>query len=313
MLNTNPIPVTLEDIQQAAERIQTVVKHTPLLEANRLSEALGYRVSLKLENLQRTGAFKLRGAYNKIATLTPQQKQFGLVAASSGNHAQGVAYAARAFGLDSKTRIFVPNTTPHTKIENTRRHGQVEIVMVEGVFDDAKQEAQAEANRTGATFIEPYNDWDIIAGQGTIGLEILHDAPDTDVIIAPVGGGGLLSGIALAAHSLKPDLKLYGIGAAYAYGSGTTIADGIRVKQVGDKPSLIFEQHIEQIIKVAEDKIEKAVQLLLHETHLVVEGAGAAGLAALQTGVLTFAPETHIVIVLSGGNIDLRQWNNLVE
>jgi threonine dehydratase len=323
MVITDYPPVTADDIHTAAERIAGITHRTPLLHSDYLSNRYNADVSFKLENLQRTGAFKLRGAYNKIASLNNNERAHGLIAASSGNHAQGVAYAARSFGLDDRTRIYMPESTPQTKVDSTRRYGNVEVVFVDGTYDDAARAAHHEADTTGATYIEPYNDPDIIAGQGTIGLEIMHDAPQTDVIIVPVGGGGLISGIALAAHDVNPDVQLFGIQADYAQSGGYTIADGIRVKQPGDLPCSLIQEHVQALLRVDETDIAEAVRLLAQHIKLVVEGSGAIGLAALETGVLSLDDiastipasdeRLQVVIVLSGGNIDLKRWQAIVS
>lgn len=303
---------TLADIYTAHERIHGVARHTPLLYSEALSQQTGYHISLKLENVQTTGAFKLRGAYNKIASLSAEQRACGLIAASSGNHAQGVAYAASSFGLDAATTIFMPESTPRTKIERTQRYGRVRVQLVAGTFDDARAEAHALAAQTGASFIEPYNDLDVIAGQGTVGLEIMQDAPETEAIVVPVGGGGLISGIALAARGLNPAVQVVGVGAIYRYTSGRTIADGIRVKQPGTLTQPIMDAYVQQVVRVDESRIEQAVYDLLQNVHLVVEGAGAVGLAALTTGTLTFAPGTRVVLVLSGGNMDAQHMSDVL-
>lgn len=313
MLSDTPrIAVTLNDIYDAAERIAKVTVRTPLVRSDYFSRRYGYNIAFKCENLQHTGAFKLRGAYNKIAMLPEDERKRGLIAASSGNHAQGVAYAAHAFGIDHKTRIFVPESTPQMKIDNTRRFGDVQIELVQGTFDDANRLAHQEAQNTGATFIEPYDDWQIIAGQGTIGLEIMQDAPETNIIIVPVGGGGLISGISLAAHALSNHVRLYGVRANFASPSGQTVADGIRVKHPGQRPSPTIETYVESIVYVDEPPIERAMIDLLQHRKILVEGAGAIGLAALATHTLAFAPDTNIVIVLSGGNVDMKRIAHLL-
>jgi threonine dehydratase len=304
--------LTLDDFYTAHERIRGVALRTPLIYADALSRRHDLHILLKLENLQTTGAFKLRGAYNKIAGLSAGQRANGLVAASSGNHAQGVAYAASVFGLDQRTTIFMPESTPQTKIERTQRFGGVQVQLVEGTFDDARAQAHDLAASSGATFIEPYNDLDIIAGQGTIGLEIMQAAPDTAAIITPVGGGGLISGIALAAQGLKPDVQVYGVGANYRYSSGATVADGIRVKRPGTLTQPIIDAHVRQLVRVDEANIEKAVSDLMQAAHVVAEGAGAVALAALNTGLLRFAPGTRVVLVLSGGNIDAERMRQVL-
>ncbi len=308
--NTYP-PIAPDDIFLAAERLEGVVYRTPLLKSEFLSKLYDLNVTFKLENTQKTGSFKLRGAYNTIASLSRAEQERGLIAASSGNHAQGVAYAAQMFGLQARTTIYMPANAPETKRENTLRYG-VKIELVEGTYDDAARAAHAAAEATGATYIEPYNDPRIIAGQGTIGLEIMQDAPQTDVILVPVGGGGLIAGIALAAHTLRPRVRVIGVQANYARPSGPTIADGIRVARPGDLPMQIIERYVERLARVDETAISGAVLALANYTRLLVEGSGAAGLAAIMTGAVTFEPGTNVVIVLSGGNIDLTQLGTLV-
>lgn len=312
MVAIHTAPITAADIHDARQRIAGVVRHTPLLPADALSERFGLNISLKLENLQRTGAFKLRGAYNKIACLSEEERARGLIAASSGNHAQGVAYAAQAFGLDRHTKIYMPQTTPQTKIDRTLRFGAVEVVLVDGAYDDASRIAHEDAYISGATFIEPYNDWEIIAGQGTIGLEIIQDAPQTDVIVVPVGGGGLLGGIALAAKSLQPHVQLYGVQCSYDHAVGATLADGIRVKHPGEKPLMLIHEHVQRLVHVHESMLADALKRLAQEDHIIAEGAAAVGLAALAAHLLQFPRGTNVVIVLSGGNIDLARWGHIL-
>lgn len=311
ILERTPLPISADDVYLAAETLEHVIYRTPLMRSEFLSKLYDINLSLKLENTQKTGAFKLRGAYNTIASLSRAERLQGLIAASSGNHAQGVAYAAQMFGLADRTTIYMPSSSPIVKIESTRRYG-VNIELVEGTYDTAAAKAHEEADKTGATYIEPYNDWRIIAGQGTIGLEIMQDAPQTDVIISPVGGGGLIAGIALAAHTMQPRVRVIGVQAHYAQPTGYTIADGIRVAVPGDKPMQIIERYVEQLIKVDEHTISGAVLAMVQYTRLLVEGSGAVGLAAIMSGALQFAPGTNVVLVLSGGNIDLTRLGNLV-
>lgn len=305
------LPITADDLYLAAELIAPVVYRTPIIKSDFFSRLYDLNLSFKLENTQKTGAFKLRGAYNTIASLTRSERARGLIAASSGNHAQGVAYAAQSFGIADQTTIFMPATTPTTKMENTRRFG-VGVELVDGTYDQCATVAHALAEQTGATYIEPYDDWRIIAGQGTIGLEILQDAPDTDVILSPVGGGGLIAGIALGAHALSPRVRVIGVQASYAQPTGYTIADGIRVAQPGNKPMQVIRQHVEYLVRVDETIIAGAVLAMAQYTRLLVEGSGAVGLAALMSGQISFAPATNVVIVLSGGNIDLARLGHLV-
>lgn len=310
VLETRTLPISAQDIHHAHHTLRRIVYHTPLLPSERLSQLLGVNIYLKTENLQKTGSFKLRGAYNTVASLKPTERERGLITASSGNHAQGVAYSARAFGIHQHTTIYMPQSTPQTKIDSTRRF-EVNVELVDGTYDRCSEMAHAAAEQTGATYIEPYNDWRIIAGQGTIGLEVLQDMPEADAILVPVGGGGLISGVALAAHSLSPRARVYGIHATYAKPSGYTIADGIRVKHPGDKPLKIIPNEVEQVVSVDEDTIAEAVLLLAQATRLLVEGAGAVGLAALLANVLKFPPNTNVVLVLSGGNIDISRLQHL--
>jgi threonine dehydratase len=306
------LPLTADDVVLAQETLEGVVYRTPLVKSEFLSKLYGCHISFKLENVQKTGSFKIRGAYNTIASLNKWERQRGLIAASSGNHAQGVAYSAQLFGIAEHTTIFMPQSTPQTKIDNTRRYG-VNIELIDGAFDVCAEIAHQRADETGATYIEPYNDWRIIAGQGTIGLEIMQDAPDTDVILCPVGGGGLIAGISLATHSIKPSVRVIGIQAQYAQPSGYTIADGIRVKHPGEKPLQVIREHVEQLVKVDETAIGGAVLAMAQYVRLLVEGSGAVGLAALMTHTVAFAPDTQVVIVVSGGNMDLMRLQNLVS
>lgn len=306
------LPITADDIILAAELIAPVIYRTPIVQSDFFSTLYGINVAFKLENMQKTGAFKLRGAYNTIASLTRTERNHGLIAASSGNHAQGVAYAAEAFGIADNTTIYMPASTPHTKMDNTRRYG-VHIELVDGTYDTCADIAHAVAQQTGATYIEPYNDWRIIAGQGTIGLEIMQDAPDTQVIIVPVGGGGLIAGVALGAHAINQKVRIIGVQAQYAQPNGYTIADGIRVAQPGDKALQVIQKHVEQLVRVDEQAAEGAVLALAQYMRVLVEGSGAVGLAALMRGLLTFPIETNVVIVLSGGNMDLTRLAHLVS
>ena len=313
IMEADTVCATLEDVHKAADRLKGIVYHTPLLRSLAFSERYGYKVSFKLENMQKTGAFKLRGAYNKIASLSPAERAHGLIAASSGNHAQGVAYAARAFDLDENTRIFIPSSTPAMKIEKTRRYGSVNIVMVDGNYDMASEIAHAEASESGATYIEPYDDWAIIAGQGTIGLEIMQDAPQTQAIVCPIGGGGLIAGIALAARAISPALRISAVGASYAQQSGYTIADGIRVKRPGQRSQLVMDEHIDTLVRVNESQITEAIRLVKQLSGLSIEGSAAVGIAALEAGLLHYEPNTELVVVISGGNIDPQRFQEIMQ
>ena len=302
--------VGLEDIQRARTVIDGVVTPTPVLSAGAISRWTGTRVLLKAENLQRTGAFKLRGAVNRMSTLTAEERARGVVAASAGNHAQGVALAATALGVSS--RVYMPVDAPLAKQVATADYG-AEVVLAGETFDESYAAARADAD--GRVLVPPFDDEAIIAGQGTIGLELLEQAPGADTIVVPLGGGGLLSGIAVAVKALRPDIRVIGVQAAgcaawspsLAAGRpvvierGTTIADGIAVQRPGDITFPLVQQFVDEIVEVTEDEICRAVVVLLERGKLMVEGAGAAGLAAMLAGKIT---AREAVCVLSGGNLD---------
>jgi threonine dehydratase len=262
-------------------------------------------VSLKCENLQRTGSFKLRGAANRIATLSPAERDAGVVAASAGNHGQAVSWAARRAGVQAT--VFMPQDSPMAKIDATRNYG-ARVELSGAAIEDALAAAQALAAETGATLIPPFEDERIIAGQGTIGLELAEQVPEAETVVVPVGGGGLAAGLALALHAVRPGIRVVGVqAAACAPLAGErehafTIADGIAVKQPGELTSAILGEHLEQIVTVTEDEISAAILLLLERAKLVVEGAGAVGLAAVLAGKVP--GNGPAAIVLSGGNID---------
>ena len=286
----------LREIQEARARLEGIARVTPVYGTETLSKLIGREVALKAENLQRTGSFKIRGAVNKIATLTESEKRSGVIAASAGNHGQAVAWAAREAGV--KATVFVPQDAPMAKVEPTKNYGgQVELVGA--TFEDALAAALRRAEETAATFVHPYEDERVIAGQGTIGLELAEQVPQAGTVVIPVGGGGLSSGIGLALRSVRPDVRIVGVQAGL---TGPTIADGIAVKQVGVKTSAILEDVLDDLISVGDDEICRAIVLLLERTKLVVEGAGAVGVAALLTGKA--GGEGPAVAILSGGNID---------
>jgi threonine dehydratase len=286
----------LKEIQEARARLEGHARMTTVYGSETLSKIIGREVSLKAENLQRTGSFKIRGAVNKIATLTEAEKRAGVVAASAGNHGQAVAWAAREAGV--RATVFVPQDAPMAKVEPAKNYGgQVELVGA--TFEDALTAALKHAEETGATFVHPYEDERVIAGQGTIGLELAEQVPQAGTVVIPVGGGGLSSGIGLALRSVRPDMRIVGVQAGL---TGPTIADGIAVKQVGVKTGAILEDVLDDLISVGDDEICRAIVLLLERTKLVVEGAGAVGVAALLTGKA--GGEGPAVAILSGGNID---------
>ncbi len=302
--------VGLEDIKRARTVIDGVVTPTPVLSAGAISRWTGTRVLLKAENLQRTGAFKLRGATNRMSTLSDEERARGVVAASAGNHAQGVALAATALGVSS--RVYMPVDAPLAKQVATADYG-AEVVLAGETFEESF--AAARADPEGRVLVPPFDDEAIIAGQGTIGLELLEQVPEADVIVVPLGGGGLLSGIAIVIKALRPDIRVIGVqasgcaawGPSLAAGRpveierGTTIADGIAVQRPGDITFPLIQQFVDEVVEVTEDEICRAVVVLLERSKLMVEGAGAAGLAAVLAGKIT---GRQAVCVLSGGNLD---------
>ncbi len=316
--------VTIEDIRAAAEQLEGKVTRTPTLRSGVLSELCGADIVLKLENLQLTGSFKPRGAYIKLNGLTDKEKKAGVVAASAGNHAQGVAYHAR--NLKIPAAIYMPEGTPFTKVARTEALG-AKIVLTGAGLAEAREAALRQCDDKGQMFVHPYDDEQIIAGQGTVGLELLEDAPDLDVLIVPVGGGGLLAGSAVAAKALKPELEIIGVEAelypsmsqalnmdeaggppAPPSGSGgnkATLAEGIAVKDPGELTKPLIAERVSDIILVGEAALETAVQTFLEVQRLVTEGAGAASLAAVMENKDRFKGKT-VGLVVSGGNIDSR-------
>ncbi len=302
--------VGLEDIKRARTVIDGVVTLTPVLSAGAISRWTGTRVLLKAENLQRTGAFKLRGATNRMSTLSDEERARGVVAASAGNHAQGVALAATALGVSS--RVYMPVDAPLAKQVATADYG-AEVVLAGETFEESF--AAARADPEGRVLVPPFDDEAIIAGQGTIGLELLEQVPEADVVVVPLGGGGLLSGIAIVIKALRPDIRVIGVqasgcaawGPSLAAGRpveierGTTIADGIAVQRPGDITFPLIQQFVDEDVEVTEDEICRAVVGLQERSKLMVEGAGAAGLAAVLAGKIT---GRQAVCVLSGGNLD---------
>ena len=308
------LAVTLADIQAAAARIKGAVVRTPCLRSETLSRIAGAEVWIKFENLQFTASFKERGALNTLLQLSDAERRHGVIAMSAGNHAQGVAYHAGRLGIPAT--IVMPSFTPNTKVTHTRGHGAT--VVLHG---DTLAEAGAEAHRLAAagqlTFVHPYDDPRIIAGQGTIALEMLQDAPGLDTLVAPVGGGGMIGGCAIAARGLQPDIKVIGVETA-SYSAmrqllarepvtagGDTIAEGIAVSDIGELPLTIARSLLDRVVPVEEVAIERAISLLIEVEKTVAEGAGAAGLAALLAHPEVFRGR-KVGLVLSGGNIDTR-------
>ena len=306
--------VTLQDVRAAAERIAGAVVHTPCLRSETLSRIAKADIWLKFENLQFTASFKERGALNTLLQLTPDERQRGVIAMSAGNHAQGVAYHAGRLAIPAT--IVMPAFTPNMKVTHTRGHG-AKVVLHGNTLAEAAAEAHRLAAAEKLVFVHPYDDPRIIAGQGTIALEMLHDVPELDTLVAPVGGGGMIAGCAVAARGLKPDLKVIGVETA-GYSAmrqqmagepvtagGDTIAEGIAVRDIGELPLKICRALLEKVVSVDEVTIERAIALLLEVEKTVVEGAGAAGLAALIAYPELFRGR-KVGLVLSGGNIDTR-------
>jgi len=290
------IAPTLADIQEARERLRGIAEETPIYLSETFSRRVGREVRLKAENLQRTGAFKVRGAVNKLTTLSPEERAAGVVAASAGNHGQAVAWAARQLGI--RATIFVPLTAPMAKIDACRNYGAATEMAGED-FEDALDAALAHVEETGGTFIHPYEDQLVVAGQGTIGLELLDQEPDVGTVLIPIGGGGLALGIATALRALKPEVRIVGVRAGV---DGYTIADGIAVKVPSDFTMPLLEDLLDDIVAVTDEEISEAIVLLLERAKLVVEGAGAVGVAALLAG--RDGGTGTAVPILSGGNID---------
>jgi threonine dehydratase len=314
--------VTLKDIEAAAQRLKEVAHLTPLMSSRTFSRMAGEEILLKLENQQRTGSFKLRGAANCIQMLSEEQKSHGVIAASAGNHAQGVALGAAASGI--KATIVMPEGAPLAKIEATKSYG-AQVVLKGTVFDDSYAEAVRLQKETGATFVHPYDDPNVIAGQGTIGLEILAQCPGVKSIVVPAGGGGLLAGIAVAVKSKAPQVKVYGVQASGAPAlylakhagrweetpEAVTIADGIAVKKPGHNTFNLIEKYVDDIFVVKDADIAATILLMLERAKLVAEGAGAIPLAAILTGVVPHAEKT--VALVSGGNIDVNMISRIIE
>jgi threonine dehydratase len=349
MTATELIGITIGDLREAAQILageadylpgkrEQIALHTPLIYAETFSKAFGCHVWLKLESLQKTGSYKLRGAFNNIAHLSGERRARGVVTASAGNHAQGVAYAAKTFGIAERSTIFVPRGTPTVKIENTRAFG-VNIEEIGANFDQSRDLAYATAAETDRPFVEPFDDWLTIAGQGTIGIEILDDLPQADAIVVPVGGGGMIAGIALAARSISPKVDIIG---AQANGADsmvrsliagvqtalpgppeTEIADGIKVRAPGLRPFLVANSLIgrDGFVTVADAETINAVADLLIWSKVVAEGAGAIGVAALRAiqegragNRRPFRSDEQVVVVISGANIDPSfTWRILYE
>ena len=316
--------IDLSDVQAAQQRLKGVIKDTPFSYAPLLSNAAGAQVYIKKENLQNTGAFKLRGAFNKISTLTEEEKACGVIAASAGNHAQGVAFSAAHFGI--KAYIVMPEATPLLKVNGTKALG-AEVILHGNSYDEAYAHAQNYAQKHGLTFIHPFTDDAVIAGQGTVALEMLEEIADLDAILVPVGGGGLISGIATAAKAINPKIKVIGVSATGAPAMRNsflakkpqdslgvrTIADGIAVRDTAKETYKYIVDLVDDIVEVDDEEIANAILFLIERQKLVVEGAGAVGVAAILHHRVQFAPDQKVGVVLSGGNIDVTMINIIIE
>ena len=313
--------LTLDNVYRAGYVLKNVVRKTDVIYAPKLCPDA--QIYLKTENLQITGSFKVRGAYYKMSRLTDEEKARGVVACSAGNHAQGVALAAQRSGI--KSVICLPDGAPISKVEATKSYG-AEVCLVPGVYDDAYRRALELRDTEGYTFIHPFNDEDVIAGQGTIALELIDQLADMDAVIVPIGGGGLISGIAYTMKMIKPDVKVYGVQAAGApsmaasvkngsieeLSSVSTIADGIAVKKPGDLTYEICKKYVDEIVTVTDDEIAAAILAMMEQQKLVTEGAGAVAVAAAMFGKLDIKGK-KVVCLLSGGNIDVTILSRVIR
>jgi threonine dehydratase len=315
--------LTLQQIQAAQETIGDAIDFTPCKYSGYLSHLTGAPIYLKLENLQKTGSFKIRGAINKLSSLTPKERRRGVIAASAGNHAQGVASAARQLGIHAT--ILMPEATPITKVEATTFAG-AEVILQGETFDDAMRVARSLAAEGGLTMIHPFDDPAVITGQGTLGLEMLQQLPELGAVVVPVGGGGLISGIAVALKSLRPNLRIIGVEAEQAASAVLsrqaghvvelaaikTIADGIAVKRVGDLTFQLMEQYVDEFVTVSDEDLAAAILICMERIRVVVEAAGAASVAALVSHKVQL-DGTCTGVVVSGGNIDVQLVAKIIE
>ena len=316
--------LSLADIREARERVSDVARHTPLERSRSFSEMSGADLHLKLENFQRTGAFKIRGAMNRIQTLSETEREAGVVTASAGNHAQGVALAASRAGVDAT--VVMPKFAPVSKVKATRGYGA--SVRLEGVdYDEAQAYAHQLERDEGRTYVHAFDDPVVMAGQGTLGLEIVDDCPDLDTVVVPIGGGGLISGVAVAIKQQLPDVRVVGVqaeGAASAaksleagevteIDSVDTIADGIATRSVGDRTLEVMEEYVDEVVTVDDREIALALTLLLERAKTLVEGAGAVALAAVLSEAFEYDDGETVVAALCGGNIDLNRLGTVVR
>jgi threonine dehydratase len=321
-LDVSPVSLGREAFEAAYAHVAPHILHTPLLTSRMLSERTGYDVRCKAEMFQRTGSYKIRGPLNKFMCLTEEERQRGVVCSSAGNHAQGVALAARIHGIHAVV-VMAENATP-SKVAATRGYG-AEVVQHGTIWDEANDKAKELVTTRGLTYVHPFDDLELIAGQGTMGLEIVHDWPEVDAIVVPIGGGGLISGVALAARALKPSIKVFGVESSGAPGmhdsvrAGSVVTldrvdcviDGLRVKRVGETTFEVVRRVVDEIVTLPDERIFDAMLWIMSHLKVVVEGAAAAPVAALLDGLVKLPPRSRIVCVLSGGNVNLDQIRGL--
>ena len=319
------LPLAADVFDAAFARVSPYVHRTPLLRSRMLNETTGLDVRLKAELFQRTGSYKIRGPLNKFVLLSEDERRRGVVCSSAGNHAQGVALAARIHGIHAVV-VMAENATP-SKIDATRAYG-AEVVLHGSIWDEANEKAKELVRDRGLTYVHPFDDLELIAGQGTLGLEILQDWPDVDVIVVPIGGGGLISGVSMAAKAIKPSVRIIGVESSGAPGMRDSvragrvvtldrvdcIIDGLRVKRVGETTFEIVRRYVDDIVTLPDEQIFEAILWVMSHAKLVAEGAAAAPVAALLAGLVAAPPGSRVACVLSGGNLNLGQlrgmrWN----
>ena len=315
--------MTLEKFEEACEQVKKVTLKTNLVYREYFSEDSGNKVYLKPENMQVTGSYKIRGAYYKISTLSSEERERGLITASAGNHAQGVALAATKNGI--KSLICLPDTAPISKVEATKGFG-ADVCLVEGCYDDAYQKALELKESEGYTFVHPFDDENVIAGQGTIALEVLNELDDIDAIVVPIGGGGLISGIAYTVKQIRPSVKVYGVqvkgapsmyrsvknGGIESLESVSTIADGIAVKKPGENTYELVKEYVDEIALVSDDEVASAILALIEKQKMIAEGAGAAAVAAVMFNKFDLKGK-RVAAIVSGGNIDVTSLSRVID
>jgi threonine dehydratase len=316
------LPLSLDEFEAAYRRVSPHIHHTPLVTSRMLSERTGFDVRLKAEMFQRAGSYKIRGPLNKFTYLTDDERARGVVCSSAGNHAQGVALAARIHGIRAVV-VMAENATP-SKVAATRGYG-AEVVLHGSIWDDANEKARELVRERGLTYVHPFDDLQLIAGQGTLGLEIIRDWAEADILVVPIGGGGLISGVAMAAKAVKPSVKVIGVESSDAPGMQASvrlghvvtlervdcIIDGLRVKRVGDVTFDVVRRYVDEIVALPDTRIFDAMIWIMSHAKLVVEGAAAAPVGALLEGLIQAPPGTRVACVLSGGNVNLDQIRGL--